>query len=50
MCDPRYEYFMSVPIYDDYTDIVYFPFPDPKLQVCERLSIFRLFMNFQFVG
>ena len=35
MSDPRYKHYMSVPIYDDYTDIFFFPFPDPKMQVCE---------------
>ena len=36
MSDHSYEYYMSVPIYDDYTDVFYFPFPDPKLKVCKH--------------
>ena len=40
MCEASYEYYMSVPIYDEYTDVFYFPFPDPKLQVCEMISAF----------
>ena len=46
MSVPSSKYMVSLPIYDVYTKVLYFPSATPKLEVCHSISLLDFNLNF----